>query len=283
MRQALGLQLNVPYVDLDRIDADPSLARLINSNYARRQMLVPIARVGQMLTVCMDDPTNTVVIDELAASTGQVVNVVTSAQAAIKRAFQRFYGQPMDAAPPPAAAPSAVDFVQPLDESGSRRRRPWRQARSRAISSRTTSRARAPSRPSGNCSRSPSTTTAATSTWRRWPRGVHVRFRIDGILQELELGPLQEICNRGGAADHLAHQDPGQARHRRAATAAGRRVPRADRAQREAGAHRLSRVDPAGLLRRELRAPRPRQEEHADVDRAARVLGAWSPSSCGSC
>jgi type II secretory ATPase GspE/PulE/Tfp pilus assembly ATPase PilB-like protein len=197
MRQALGLQLNIPYIDLDRIDADPSLARLINSNYARRQMLVPIARVGQMLTVCMDDPTNTVVIDELAASTGQVVNVVTSAQSAIKRAFQRFYGQPMDAAPTPAAS-QTFDFVQPLDESDSSGVDLGEgSVKSEFVSEYVQGKsAEAAVRQLLAMALDHHSSDIHLETLAA---GTHVRFRVDGILQELELGSLQEICNRGGA------------------------------------------------------------------------------------
>jgi type II secretory ATPase GspE/PulE/Tfp pilus assembly ATPase PilB-like protein len=197
MRQALCLQLNIPYIDLDRIDADPSLARLINSNYARRQMLVPIARVGQMLTVCMDDPTNTVATDELAASTGHVVNVVTSAQGAIKRAFQRFYGQPMDAAPP-APASQAADFVQPIEEPA-------------AVGGVDLGEGSTGSNFIADYVPGKSAETAVRQLLslaldhhssdihlETLSGGSHVRFRVDGILQELDLGPLQDICNRGG-------------------------------------------------------------------------------------
>jgi type IV pilus assembly protein PilB len=41
MRQALCLQLNVPYLDLDRLNIDAGLARVVNRSYARRHHLVP--------------------------------------------------------------------------------------------------------------------------------------------------------------------------------------------------------------------------------------------------
>ena len=44
-----------------------------------------------------------------------------------------------------------------------------------------------------------------------------VRFRIDGILYNVD-GAADEVPRR----DHVAHQDHGQARHRREAAAAGR-------------------------------------------------------------
>ncbi|MBP1635016.1 MAG: hypothetical protein H6Q10_1590, partial [Acidobacteria bacterium] len=78
---------------------------------------------------------------------------------------------------------------------------------------------------------------------------------------------------RQRAGGGLAHQDPGQARHRRAAPAPGRRVPRAHRARREAGQRRLPRLDPARLLRRERRPAHPRSPKRPGVGRFARLLG----------
>ena len=47
MRQALSTQLNVPFVDLDRMRMDPALGRLINQAYARRHNLLPVSSVGR--------------------------------------------------------------------------------------------------------------------------------------------------------------------------------------------------------------------------------------------
>ena len=91
MRQALGLQLNVPYLDLDNVVIDRSLAKLVDKNFAKRHVLMPVARVGSMLTVAMDDPTETTIVDELAEMTGFTINAVTSSGKAILGAFRRIY------------------------------------------------------------------------------------------------------------------------------------------------------------------------------------------------
>ncbi len=54
----LCLQMNVPFLDLDRVQVDPSLVRLINKNYATRHLVVPVSQVGQTLTVAMNDPSD---------------------------------------------------------------------------------------------------------------------------------------------------------------------------------------------------------------------------------
>ncbi len=94
MRQALGAQLNVPYIDLNRVVIDPGLAGLVDREFAERHLLMPVARIGPTLTVAMDDPTATSVTEELARMTGLAINAVTSSGEAIRSAFQRAYGDP---------------------------------------------------------------------------------------------------------------------------------------------------------------------------------------------
>jgi uncharacterized OsmC-like protein len=98
MRQALGAQLNVPYIDLDRVVLDRGLADLVDRDFAERHLLMPVARIGPTLTVAMDDPTAASVIEELARKTGLTINVVTSSALAIADAFSRAYGAPLRAA-----------------------------------------------------------------------------------------------------------------------------------------------------------------------------------------
>jgi len=109
MRMALGAQLNVPYIDLDRVAIDRGLADLVNREFAERHHLMPVARIGPTLTVAMDDPTATSVVSELARMTGLTINPVTSSGKAIAAAFDRAYGEPPPAAqPPPADAASGA-------------------------------------------------------------------------------------------------------------------------------------------------------------------------------
>jgi type II secretory ATPase GspE/PulE/Tfp pilus assembly ATPase PilB-like protein len=93
MRQALSTQLNIPFVDLERMRIDPVLGRLINQAYARRHNLLPVSVVGRSLTVCMDDPTDQQVVTELARLTGYSISIVTSSHDAIKAGFIRLYNE----------------------------------------------------------------------------------------------------------------------------------------------------------------------------------------------
>jgi putative toxin-antitoxin system antitoxin component (TIGR02293 family) len=103
MRQALSSQLGVPYIDLQNVIIDRTLAPLLDREFAVRHALFPVARIGRMLTVAMDDPTATNVVEDLARQTGHDVTVVTSSHDAIHRAIARLYdAAARTTAPPPA-------------------------------------------------------------------------------------------------------------------------------------------------------------------------------------
>jgi putative toxin-antitoxin system antitoxin component (TIGR02293 family) len=103
MRQALSSQLGVPYIDLQNVIIDRTLATLIDREFARRHALFPVARIGRTLTIAMDDPTATGVVEELARVTDHAVTVVTSSAEAIQRALGRLYERPPASVQAPAA------------------------------------------------------------------------------------------------------------------------------------------------------------------------------------
>lgn len=116
MRQALSSQLGVPYIDLQNVIIDRTLAPLLDPAFARQHALFPVARIGQTLTVAMDDPTATPVVEELARQTGHDVTVVTSSHDAIHRALVRLYEAARVA--PPAGTEAADPVAAPTVTGG---------------------------------------------------------------------------------------------------------------------------------------------------------------------
>jgi len=174
MRQALSAQLDVPFIDLEKVTIDRSLARLINRSYARRHSLLPIAKVGRTLTVAMDDPTAEAVIDDLIRLTGFAITVVTSPSRAIQRAFRRLY----DDAPETAerlgdlvpAVQMPFDPSVLFDEQTSRRADElFRQILFHALENRS-----------------------SDIHLEMLPSGLHVRHRVDGVLRQPHFGSLQD-------------------------------------------------------------------------------------------
>jgi type IV pilus assembly protein PilB len=179
MRQALSTQLNVPYVDLERLRIDPALGRLINQAYARRHNLLPVSSIGRSLTVCMDDPTDLPVVTELARLTGYSISVVTASHEAIKAGFIRLYNESL---PGDSSGPDTVNLEfqdEPTDPGG-----PMygfesktadvlvRRVLAAAIEQRT-----------------------SDIHLEMLSNRMAIRFRVDGLLVEPQLGELQESCN----------------------------------------------------------------------------------------
>ncbi len=180
MRLALALQLNIPYVDLDQVNIDRSLTRLINRSYARRHSLVPVACVGQTLTICMDDPTDQQAVEELSRSTGLLVTVLTSSHDAIAHAFQRLYGE--------SQAESPLEHLAlPTEEESEG-----------ALASRYVEDMREVKKADALVRQLLGVALSRRATdihLETLSNALHVRFRIDGVLQELAMGQLQDQCN----------------------------------------------------------------------------------------
>ena len=89
----LGTQLEIPTVDLSEVgDIDPNIARIVSENVAQRQCLIPIAKEGNKLKVAMADPLNISAIDDIKLMTGFEVVPVLSAETDIRQAIQKVYG-----------------------------------------------------------------------------------------------------------------------------------------------------------------------------------------------
>ena len=91
MKQALCQQLNVTFVDLDKLVVDRSLTHLISRDYAQRHRVIPVSLVAGRLTVAMEDPTDAALVEELRSLTGYRLDVLMSTHAAFQRAFARIY------------------------------------------------------------------------------------------------------------------------------------------------------------------------------------------------
>ena len=181
MRQALCLQMNVPYLDLARLQIDPALAKLINRTYAVRNVVVPVSQVGQTLTVAMNDPSDLEAAEDLAQSTGCIIRVVTSSLRAIQDAITRLYS-------PATAAAAEVETIESLELV--------HDAEDHALGKEYTAQSRRADdivRQIFNIGISRGCSDVHMESLSR--NRLHIRFRIDGVLRELDLGPLQQACN----------------------------------------------------------------------------------------
>ena len=88
----LSRQYGVPSINLKYYEIDPNVIRLIPQDTALRYQVVPLSRVGSVLTIAMTDPTNVFAMDDVKFMTGFNVEPVVASEAAISDAISRFYG-----------------------------------------------------------------------------------------------------------------------------------------------------------------------------------------------
>jgi hypothetical protein len=93
MVQALSHQLNLPAVNLEKLQVSSDALDLVSADIAEQHSVVPFQVQGRFLDVAMSDPTNLGIIDELRIRTKLNVRPYLAGPKAIERAIARFYGR----------------------------------------------------------------------------------------------------------------------------------------------------------------------------------------------
>ncbi len=87
----LSRHYGAPSVDLKGYEPDPALTRLIPGDVASRFMALPVARNGRRLVVAMANPTNIFAIDDIKFITGYEVEPHVATEVGLKKALDRAY------------------------------------------------------------------------------------------------------------------------------------------------------------------------------------------------
>ncbi len=93
----LGKQLGIPYFSLGtgmlRPASDQSLEKLVTNDFAMKNLVLPLSRTLNSLTVAMVDPLDLILIDSLKKLTGCDINPVITTKSDIMKAVEDFYGK----------------------------------------------------------------------------------------------------------------------------------------------------------------------------------------------
>ncbi|WP_433743443.1 GspE/PulE family protein [Falsibacillus pallidus] len=89
--EVLEFQLGIPHIVLHRYPVDSSLCKLIGKDFALRNLVIPIAKDGQDLTVAMNDPMDYFTMDDLKISTGFQIKPVIATKDEIVAAIHKYY------------------------------------------------------------------------------------------------------------------------------------------------------------------------------------------------
>lgn len=106
MARAVATQYDLPFISLMSLDLDHSLAQYISAIYAQKQMIVPISKIGNTLTLAMAVPLSTHVIRELEDSIRLRILPAIATQTSIYTALKRLYNLNIT-----GSIPSAIDEV----------------------------------------------------------------------------------------------------------------------------------------------------------------------------
>lgn len=88
----LGKQSGVSYVSLEEYGEIPEEAiRAVPESIAKNQMLVPIKKEGNLLTIAIADPLNVFATDDLKLLTGCDIRMVVASDNEIKAALDKYY------------------------------------------------------------------------------------------------------------------------------------------------------------------------------------------------
>ena len=96
LTRMLSKQYRVPAVDLDKVTVDEKILKLVAADVAHKHMVLPLRRVGRMLTVAMTNPTDFSAIDDLKFITKLEIEPVIVGEFTLRKHLEKYYGQTDD-------------------------------------------------------------------------------------------------------------------------------------------------------------------------------------------
>ncbi len=112
LTRMLAKQYRVPAVDLSKVNVDPKIIKLVPADVARKHLVLPLRRVGRMLTVALTNPTDFTAIDALKFITRLEIEPVIVGEYTLQKHLETYYGAADD---PAAAIPDDWDEFDDIE------------------------------------------------------------------------------------------------------------------------------------------------------------------------
>lgn len=93
---AIGEHLGIPPLDLSKVKLEPEIVELIPRNVAEFYQIIPVARIGNALSVAMADPLNIFAIDDLKLMTGLDIVPIIGTETDISESLTNYYAKKND-------------------------------------------------------------------------------------------------------------------------------------------------------------------------------------------
>jgi type IV pilus assembly protein PilB len=87
----LARTYHAPAIDLRNYEPDPALTRIVPGDVATKFMALPVSRTGRRLVVAMANPSNIFAIDDIKFITGYEIEARVATEGALKKAIDRAY------------------------------------------------------------------------------------------------------------------------------------------------------------------------------------------------
>ena len=91
--EVLKVQLNIPIVDLNNVEIDSSVLHLVDEKIARKYTVFPIFKQKNSLYIAVNDPLNTIAIDEVRVATNMDVKLFLSTKEKIQSNIDKHYSK----------------------------------------------------------------------------------------------------------------------------------------------------------------------------------------------
>jgi type IV pilus assembly protein PilB len=89
----LSKQYGVPAINLSYFEIDPAVVKLVPVETAKRYQILPLSRVGASLTIAMVDPTNVFAMDDIKFMTGFNIEPVVASESSIAEGIDKAYSE----------------------------------------------------------------------------------------------------------------------------------------------------------------------------------------------
>ena len=92
LTRMLSKQYRLPAVDLEKVEVDPKIYKLIDGNMAYQHLVLPLRRVGRTLTVAMANPSEIEAVDVLRFKTRYDIEPVIVGEYTLRKHLEKYYG-----------------------------------------------------------------------------------------------------------------------------------------------------------------------------------------------
>ena len=88
----MSRQLNIPPINISKYKIDKELINLLPERIVKQYSIIPISKIGNVLTIAMADPLNIFAIDDIKTVTNYQIQPIIATESDIKEAINTYYG-----------------------------------------------------------------------------------------------------------------------------------------------------------------------------------------------